>query len=342
MKMHFINVGYGEAIFVERNGFTILIDGGTNRPEEYECPGCIRVTEYLESLGVNQIDLVIITHIHDDHIGGITDIIRNFPVKQVWINVKPGKMVMDMVERFESVIDGNLSSTLFRNALASYGEIYDACEHRGIPFFQKGTEDGGLTLAEGFEIEILTPHKALQKEVLALFSMLLEEKDPGKAEALFRAIDQGGNRSSISLRIKAGKAAALLSGDKVDGWEEIYKQRGNTLESQILKLTHHGQRDGMPSAMVELSQPEIFVVCTSADKRFHSAHPDVVERAEVFLREKGKSGGVYITGCLQPDLDAAWNEKPEDRNEIYAVWFDCDENTGQITPHYSVKKGGSA
>lgn len=322
MKIHFINVGYGEAILVERNGYAILIDGGTNRPEEYDSPGCIRVTDYLKKLGIRQIDLVIVTHIHDDHIGGIPDVIRNFTVIQVWINVKPGNMNMNMVERFESVIDGSLSSILFRNALASYGELLDECDRRGIPVLQKGKEDGILSPSDGFTIELLTPDKAIQEEVLASYRMLLAETDSRKAEELFRDIDQGGNRSSISLRIKAGKTAALLSGDKVDGWEEIYESRRNGLESQILKLTHHGQRDGMPQAMVEVAQPENFVICSSADRRFDSAHPEVIEDARTYLKARGKSGGVYVTGCLQVD-------------RAVAVWFSCNEETGEITTGYA-------
>lgn len=39
MQIHFINVGYGESILViGSDGFTILIDGGTDRDEEYQVP----------------------------------------------------------------------------------------------------------------------------------------------------------------------------------------------------------------------------------------------------------------------------------------------------------------
>jgi beta-lactamase superfamily II metal-dependent hydrolase len=45
MQVHFINVGYGEAILVTRGGYSLLIDGG--RPgRRNEAPGCIRVAEY--------------------------------------------------------------------------------------------------------------------------------------------------------------------------------------------------------------------------------------------------------------------------------------------------------
>lgn len=104
MQIHFINVGYGEAILIKRDGFIILIDGGTNRAEEYDNPGCIRVSDYLKQTGFSRIDLVIVTHIHDDHIGGIPEVIKNFPVSSVWINLKPA--VPDLnTTAYQRVID---------------------------------------------------------------------------------------------------------------------------------------------------------------------------------------------------------------------------------------------
>lgn len=326
MQVHFINVGYGEAILVTGDDSTILIDGGTNRTEEYEHPGCIRTADYLKKIGISKIDLVIITHIHDDHIGGIPEVIRNFPVSQVWINVRPDMPNMELIHQFDSVIKGNLSGMLFRNALESYAELLEECGRRGIPVLQKGKEDGFLSFAEGFDIELLTPGKQMQMETRDAYDRLFAEKEIGKAEALFYVIDKLGNSTSISLRIKAGKTAVLLSGDKVDGWEEIFQEYGSGLESQILKVTHHGQMDGLPQAMIEVAQPEIFVICSSADKRFNSAHPAVIDRARVFLQEKRKNGGVYITGCLGAEMAV--------EKEICAVCFLCDATTGKIEAHF--------
>jgi len=336
MRIHFINVGYGEAILVERDGYTVLVDGGTYRAEEYEASGCIRTADYLKQLGVSRIDLIVITHIHDDHIGGIPDVIKNFTVSQVWINVKPAPPDMERINRFESVTGGNLSSNLFRNALESYGEVLKECEIRKIPVLQRGKEDGVFSPAEGFAIEILTPGRQTQEEMLAAFAAMAATPDDREAEALFREIDRQGNQSSISLRIKEGHASVLLSGDKVDGWETVREEYGSKLESQILKLPHHGQRDGMPQAMVDVSQPEIFLICASADRRFDSAHPDVIDRAHAFLAEKGKTGGVYVTGCLGENTEG--EQKDGRGGSFCAVCFECDEKTGKITAQ--IKEGG--
>jgi competence protein ComEC len=342
MQVHFINVGYGEAILIIRNDFTILVDGGTNRTEEYNNPGCIRVSDYLKKIGVSRVDLIIVTHIHDDHIGGIPEVVKSFPVSRIWINLKPGLPDLKKINQLESVIDGNLSGVLFRNALESYADLLAECERRGIPVEQKGSGDGFLPLDGGGCLELLAPDYGLQAEMLDAFKMLdlklALDKGGHDAETLFYEIDKRGNSSSIALRIRAGKTGVLLSGDKVDGWEEIHKKYGNKLESQILKLTHHGQADGMPQAMLEAAQPDIFVICASIDRRFNSAHPAIIERAGAYLRERSKFGGVYITGDLRPgdtgctQPEAAGESGAE--KQYCAVCFYCDENTGKITAKF--------
>lgn len=333
MQVHFINVGYGEAILVEKDGYVVLVDGGTKRKEEYDNPGCIRAADYLKKIGISSIDLVIITHIHDDHIGGIPDVIRNCIVSEVWINVRPDLPDMTLIDQFESIKNGNLSGKLFRNALESYSELLVECGRRGIPVLQKGGEDGVFSPREDFLIELLAPAKEVQTDTADAFLELFASERIDQAEAMFYAIDKSGNSTSIALRIRAGKVSILLSGDKVDGWDEIYERYGSTLKSQILKLTHHGQVDGMPRAMVEACCPEYFVICSSIDRRYNSAHPEIIGRALAYLEDAAKDGGVFVTGCLGCESKI----EPEEKKEICALQFLCDEKTGEIAVRYAVK-----
>lgn len=76
--IHFIDVGQGDAIFVETPQLNMLVDGG------YSDSG---VTEYLEAIEVERIDVVIATHPHADHIGGLIDVFHTFDVGVV---IDPG------------------------------------------------------------------------------------------------------------------------------------------------------------------------------------------------------------------------------------------------------------
>ncbi len=74
MKVHFIDVGQGDSIFIQTpNGKTMLVDGGAKSAGE-------DVVRYLTSLKVNKIDYVVGTHPDADHIGGLVDVIEAFQV----------------------------------------------------------------------------------------------------------------------------------------------------------------------------------------------------------------------------------------------------------------------
>lgn len=295
MRFHFINVGYGEAILIEKNDFTILVDGGTNRPEEYAVPGCVRACDYIEKSGVGKIDLMIITHLHDDHVSGLVDVIENFEVKRVWVNLKPAVDLTPIINKLLPLAAKDNSGMLFINALKSFAKILKECDNKGITTEQICKENGRIQLEEDISIDILSPALSVRNKMSDLFYELSEEKDITKAERLFYELDSLENTSSMAIRIKSGEMSALLTSDQTEGWEEAYREYDKSLESQILKVPHHGQVDGMPQAMLDLSNPCHIVICTSADKRYNSAHPSIIERARKYLWHNHKNNNVYVT-----------------------------------------------
>lgn len=77
LAVHFIDVGQGDAILVlSPNGSTMLIDAGPKTAGQ-------KVVSYLKKAGITSIDLVVATHPHEDHIGGMQDVFSNFSVKKV-------------------------------------------------------------------------------------------------------------------------------------------------------------------------------------------------------------------------------------------------------------------
>jgi beta-lactamase superfamily II metal-dependent hydrolase len=74
LRVHFLDVGQGDsALILFPNGAAMLIDGG----ERSEGP---RVAGYLESLGLTSLDVVVATHPHSDHIGGLITVLERFKV----------------------------------------------------------------------------------------------------------------------------------------------------------------------------------------------------------------------------------------------------------------------
>lgn len=82
MEVHFIDVGNADCIFVRQEDKTMLIDAGEAHTDE-------EVVAYLQSYGVTHLDLVIATHPHADHIGGMATVLDTFSVGQYVMSFMP-------------------------------------------------------------------------------------------------------------------------------------------------------------------------------------------------------------------------------------------------------------
>ena len=86
LKVYMIDVGQADSFLFVQNGKTALIDCGTRSTGK-------DVVKYLNELGISRIDYLFGTHPHDDHMGGMYDVITNFEIGKIIIpEVQPGKV----------------------------------------------------------------------------------------------------------------------------------------------------------------------------------------------------------------------------------------------------------
>lgn len=76
LSAYFLDVGQGDSALFVFNNKTILVDAG-------ETDMADRVVGDLRRLGVTRIDLLVATHPHSDHIGGMQRVLAAFPVGEV-------------------------------------------------------------------------------------------------------------------------------------------------------------------------------------------------------------------------------------------------------------------
>lgn len=68
----FLDVGQGDGIFLSLPGARILIDGGSTTENEV---GRYRILPYLKSQGVQKLDFVFLSHMDEDHVGGVEELL---------------------------------------------------------------------------------------------------------------------------------------------------------------------------------------------------------------------------------------------------------------------------
>jgi competence protein ComEC len=73
----FLDVGQGDAsLILASDGSAVLVDAGPEPPV---------LASALRRYGVDRIDLLVVTHPHEDHIAGLVGLIGRIPIDQVWI-----------------------------------------------------------------------------------------------------------------------------------------------------------------------------------------------------------------------------------------------------------------
>ena len=98
-QVYFIDVGQGdsELIRLKDSGIDILIDAGTRSTKQ-------ELADYLKKLGVDDIDILIGTHPHEDHIGGMAKIIEEFPIGTLYLPETSDEMT-PTTKTYESLLD---------------------------------------------------------------------------------------------------------------------------------------------------------------------------------------------------------------------------------------------
>jgi competence protein ComEC len=97
-RIIFLDVGQGDSELVElADGRRILIDGGGVaagrflglRDDSTFSIGENVVSAYLFGRGIRKIDIVVLTHAHNDHLDGLLDVVGNFQVGEIWLGRNP-------------------------------------------------------------------------------------------------------------------------------------------------------------------------------------------------------------------------------------------------------------
>ena len=93
LNVYYLDVGQADSILIENNNKYMLIDAGNNEDGE-------KLVTYFKRLGITKFDIVVGTHAHEDHIGGMDDIINNFEIEDFYM-----PEVITTTKTFEDILD---------------------------------------------------------------------------------------------------------------------------------------------------------------------------------------------------------------------------------------------
>lgn len=279
LMLDFINVGYGDALLVreredDRLVFSMLVDCGD--VEVPIPPGSPRTTaaHFLEKEGVDRLDLLVLTHLHLDHSGGLEALLSSVKVDRFWCNHLPptdwwGKTLDDRPILSSGAQCLRQSYNLFSRCLAA---MRDAGTH--IRLVRASVPDGSFgpgTLGG----EVFCESAALHQRQDQIWE---SARNQGPDDASLLELDRFINNSSIRIRLTYGAHSIELPGDTyADCW-----QRHAIPSCTILKLPHHGHRDSMTLELAQMLAPQFAVISVSHDRKDDCPSQDIL----TFLAEQ--------------------------------------------------------
>ncbi len=126
LKVEILDVGQGDSILIQSpKGKIVLIDGGTGRGNS--------VVDELIARNISEINLMIATHPHADHIGGLDEVLERLPVKNYLDNGQP-------------------------HTTQSYQRVMKLVEDKEIGYI-RGKNGRKINLDDGISLEILHPQE---------------------------------------------------------------------------------------------------------------------------------------------------------------------------------------
>lgn len=284
-QITFINVGNGDAILVEvpdgncREGrFVMLIDGGSNENAEYEetATGRMRAAEYLEQKGIGHIDIMVCTHIHEDHTCGLLQAAKKWMPGELW---QPFPMETVSMMKYLWMKAQTESGNKFIAALNDFHELTTYVKENGGKVLQKTPFMGS-----GERVEVLGPSAAaLEREN----EWMKELYGAGRTE-LLPEMDRYMNSASLLLRFTCGGKTFLFTGDTE---KDCYKDCMEKIRADVFKVGHHGQENSLSREVLQAVSPEVAVICVSSDRRYESGSPVILQ----MLAEAGVM--TYYSDC---------------------------------------------
>ncbi len=258
LKLDFINVGDGDAILVRaarpgREDYVILVDCG--RPHVEFTKGSKRrhAVNYLIKERIDHIDLMVISHLHFDHVGGALMILHHIPVRRLMALYLPPENAQWICapECDEKTVIG------LCDALNLFRDVIDFAHEKGCVCVEAVSEKE--VLCDALDLTVFLPDQSLIERQRQVFNALYLGKRP-LYDDLY-AVSKERNCSSLIARLDYAGRSILLTGDSYASYWEESGQR----HCDILKLPHHGDEKSMTENLIRRLAPAYAVISCQND-----------------------------------------------------------------------------
>jgi len=241
LQIYFVDVEGGQAtLFVTPDKHSLLVDTGWPDNNGRDADRIIAATKLA---GINRIDYVLLTHYHDDHAGGVPQLVERIPVGTFLdhgenIDTKPGGPTMKIWDAYQKV----LATGKYKRISAKPGDV-----------FPIGSMKATVISSDGNVIDHNLPGGGEKNQ----YCDIAETKPNDRSE----------NSHSLGVLINFGKLKILDLGDLTWEKERMFMCPVNRIGAiDLLVVSHHGFRPSSSHALIDGIQPRVAIMDNAAAK----------------------------------------------------------------------------
>ena len=243
LRFAMLSVGQGECLLLRMpDGTCMMVDGGSSSRKEI---GKYVIRPALKYYGVGHLDFVLITHMDDDHISGIKELLeKEIPIRN---------LIVPRMGEAEKKDDHFLAMTKLARS-------------KGVRVQRINRGDRMLCGRAAFSC--LSPWPGLISEDRNAYSLVLYV-EYGAFDALLTGDLEGEQEEQLALWMKEyedRKRKPLLSGLR-DGLS-------------FLKVAHHGSRHSSIPEFLALLRPRVAAISAGKNNRYGHPHQETLDRLE--------------------------------------------------------------
>nr|WP_253289296.1 ComEC/Rec2 family competence protein [Clostridium sp. MSJ-8] len=216
--VHYINVGQGDSTLIQFNGKNLLIDAGTRE-------NVSNLIKYIDSYNIHSFDYVIATHPHDDHIGGMAQVINKYSIDNFY---------MPQV---------NYSGKI-------YEDMIDALKLKNIKIKTINPSTPSINLGKDISFSVFSPNNKIYENT---------------------------NNYSPIIKIQYKKISFLFTGDAETEVEEEVLSRNYNLNSDVIKIGHHGSNTSTSVNFLQKVNPSIAIISVGKDNEYSHPNKEILD-----------------------------------------------------------------
>lgn len=281
LRVTFLDVWQGDCEIIRTpSGKVIMIDAGDREDNKKQNIAETRILPYLKANGINKIDILVITHPHADHIGGLLSIVPKIPIGIVYENMPTTTM--------------------------TYKSIIEMFKQKNIPV-QKLWKGDKLDFGDGIDVTVLHPPKQwitlpINCGVSTLNSSQANNsghtynssKDMNASDTnetnttiknqylqsenldlktVVRDVTSNLNQFSIVLRMKYKNIVYQFDGDAENEaqTEMIVGNKKELTQTDVYKVAHHGSKTSSRESFIAKIVPAVSILSCGTGNKF--GHP---------------------------------------------------------------------